>query len=55
MLINKMCEAGTAVVSKFYPDLDHRGVVPGATADVLNFVQDRFLGIEIETTCDQSH
>lgn len=54
MLISKMCEAGTAVFSKYYPDLDHRGVVPGATADVLNFVKRRFTGGEIETTCVQS-
>ena len=51
MLINKMCEAGTVVFSKFYPDLDHRGVVPGATADVLDFVQGRFAGAAIESTC----
>jgi len=54
MLISKMCEAGTPVLSKFYPDLDHRGVVPGATADVLDFVRSRFAGAAIETTCVQS-
>ena len=54
MLINKMCEAGTVVFSKFYPDLDHRGVVPGAIADVLDFVQGRFAGAAIESTCVQA-
>ncbi|MEO9470686.1 alpha/beta fold hydrolase [Parasphingorhabdus sp.] len=49
----RACQAGSTIVSKLYPDLDHRGVVPGSTADTLPFVRAAFSGSEISSNCDR--
>jgi len=51
-LIKQLCKAGTVVVSKLYPERDHRGVVPISTADTLPFVKAVFAGKEIRGNCD---
>jgi pimeloyl-ACP methyl ester carboxylesterase len=50
-LIEKLCEAGSVIVSKVYPGQDHRGVVPVSTTDTLPFVKAAFAGEEIESNC----
>ncbi len=40
--VKRACEAGSTIRSVLYPDLDHRGVVPGSTADTLPFVRSLF-------------
>ena len=47
-LIEQLCQAGSVIVSKLYPELDHRGVVPVSTTDTLPFVKAAFAGEEIE-------
>ncbi len=50
-LVKGACRAGSNIVSKLYPDLDHRGVVPGSTNDTLPFVQSVFAGEEPKSNC----
>ena len=50
-LIGQLCKAGSVIVSRFYPELDHRGVVPVSTSDTLPFVKAAFAGEEIESNC----
>ncbi|GAB5483100.1 MAG: lipase family protein [Parasphingorhabdus sp.] len=50
-LVKGACKAGSNIVSKLYPDLDHRGVVPGSTNDSLPFVQSVFAGEEPKSNC----
>lgn len=50
-LVKGACKAGSNIVSKLYPDLDHRAVVPGSTGDTLPFVQSVFAGEELESNC----
>lgn len=50
--IKRACQAGSTIVSKLYPNLDHRGVVPGSTGDTLPFVKAVFAGNKISTNCD---
>lgn len=51
--INRACQAGSEIVSRYYPDLDHRGVVPGSTGDTLPFVRAAFAGSDIPANCDR--
>lgn len=50
-LVKGACKAGSNIVSKLYPDLDHRGVVPGSTNDSLPFVRSVFAGEELKGNC----
>ena len=50
-LVTRACKAGSTIISKLYPDLDHRGVVPGSTKDTLPFVKAAFAGAKIEGNC----
>ncbi|WP_216822321.1 lipase family protein [Sphingorhabdus sp. EL138] len=49
--VKRACKAGSNIVSKLYPTLDHRAVVPGSTGDTLSFVKAAFAGDEIESNC----
>lgn len=49
--VTRACQAGSTIVSKLYPALDHRAVVPGSTSDTLPFVQSVFAGEMIEGNC----
>jgi len=51
-LVKKACKGGSVILSRLYPDLDHRAVVPGSTADTLLFVKRLFAGEKIEGNCD---
>lgn len=50
-LVKGACKAGSNIVSKLYPDLDHRAVVPGSTGDTLPFVKSVFSGEELKGNC----
>ncbi|MGB5723843.1 MAG: alpha/beta fold hydrolase [Parasphingorhabdus sp.] len=50
-LVKEACKAGSVIVSKLYPDLDHRGVVPESTGDTLPFVQLVFAGEKVQGNC----
>lgn len=50
-LVTRACKAGSTIMSKLYPELDHRGVVNGSTGDTLPFVQSVFAGEDIEGNC----
>jgi len=50
-LVKGACKAGSNIISKLYPDLDHRGVVPGSTGDTLPFVQSVFAGKSLKGNC----
>ncbi|MFN2100895.1 alpha/beta hydrolase [Altererythrobacter sp. MF3-039] len=51
-LVKRACAAGTQVTAAYYPELDHRGVVPASTADSLSFVRAAFSGDPIEGNCE---
>ena len=53
-LVTCACKAGSTIVSKLCPSLDHRGVVNGSTGDTLPFVEAAFAGENIEGNCKQS-
>jgi pimeloyl-ACP methyl ester carboxylesterase len=50
--VRRACAAGSTILSVRYPDLDHRGVVPGSTGDTLLFVRAVFAGKEVSGNCD---
>lgn len=50
-LVTRACKAGSTIKFKLYPNLDHRGVVPGSTKDTLPFVKAAFAGEKIEGNC----
>lgn len=45
------CKAGTKIVAHFYPELNHRQVVPRSTGDSLPFVRAAFAGQPIDGNC----
>lgn len=51
-LVRRACDAGTQVTAAYYPELDHRGVVPASTADSISFVRAAFSGERIEGNCE---
>lgn len=51
-LVRRACAAGTPVTATLYPDLDHRGVVPGSTGDTLGWVRRAFAGETLPGNCD---
>lgn len=52
-LVRRACAAGTQVTAAYYPELDHRGVVPASTADSLSFVSAAFSRARIEGNCEE--
>ena len=50
-LVKRACAAGTLVQAAYYPELDHRGVVPGSREDTLSFVRAVFSGESIDGNC----
>jgi len=50
-LVKNACDAGSNIVAKLYPELDHRAVVPGSTSDTLPFVKSIFAGETVEGNC----
>jgi len=52
-LVMALCNAGTTVHSKLYPELDHRGVVLPSAADSTLFVETVFKGEAIPGNCDR--
>lgn len=50
-LVRDLCKAGTRVTSVFYPDLNHREVVPASPKDSMPFVKAAFAGRNIEGNC----
>ncbi len=51
-LANDLCAAGTKVTSFFYPELNHREVVPFSPRDSIPFVRTAFAGGEQLGNCD---
>ena len=51
-LVHQLCDAGSVIVSKIYPDQDHKGVVPVSTTDTLPFVEAVFGGADIQGNCE---
>jgi acetyl esterase/lipase len=50
--VKRACQAGTPITAKLYPELDHKAVVPGSTADSLPFVKAAFAGEDLSGNCD---
>ncbi|QYJ08132.1 lipase family protein [Qipengyuania flava] len=50
-LVRRACAAGTQVTAVYYPELDHRGVVPASTADSISFARAAFSGELVEGNC----
>ena len=50
--VKRACMAGSTIQSVLYPDLDHRAVVPGSTADTLPFVKSLFAGENVAGNCN---
>lgn len=50
-LIGQLCNAGSVIISKLYPELDHKGAVPVSKSDTLPFVKSAFAGEGIEGNC----
>lgn len=50
-LVRRACAAGTQVTAAYYPELDHRGVVPASTADSISFVRAAFSRERIQGNC----
>ena len=51
-LVRDLCSAGTSVTSVFYPDLNHREVVPYSPKDSIPFVRAAFAGEDLVGNCD---
>jgi len=51
-LVRDLCEAGSKVTSHYYPDLDHRAVVPHSPVDSIPFVKAAFAGVDLPGNCD---
>ena len=51
--VKRACAAGSVIVSKLYPELDHKAVVPGSTGYTLPFVKALFAGEEVQGNCGE--
>ncbi|WP_299193918.1 alpha/beta fold hydrolase [uncultured Erythrobacter sp.] len=51
-LMQDLCEAGSRVTAHYYPDLDHRAVVPHSPVDSIPFVKAAFEGADLPGNCD---